>query len=234
MLLAASGALCAAAAASVQPARPKCRVLCTPTLTLMPAAIRSHLFGGPLVQDLATGTTHHLSGSTNMEIIIATAARTALPRLSAFASVQWLPNAAEGRNPFTLYAANELGGRIRANAPTATFGLSGAALSANETHGWLDVDLNVGDLYSQAARPNDRSAYTHKLDLELLTHWHVFHWTPPRTYAHRLTVFAILDYVATGLPAAGDEVPQGRRFLEHARPTSLIAGLALPITPEGE
>jgi hypothetical protein len=233
MPLVALAALCATGmVAGAQSRGSKCRVLCAPTLTLMPAVIRSHVFGGPLVRDIATGASHHLSGSTNMEMIIATAARTPLPRLSVFASVQWLPNAGEAHNPFTLYTANELGGRIRANAPTATFGLSGAALSAQQTHGWVDVDLNVGDLYSQAARPNDRSAYTHKLDLDLLTHWHAFAWTPPHTYGHRVTVFAILDYVATGLPAAGDEVPHGRLFLQHARPTSLIAGLALPITPE--
>ena len=232
LLLAALGAFCAARLVSAQPAPRRCRVLCVPALTVMPAAIRSHVFGGPRVQDIASGATHRLSSSTNLEMIIATAAKTALPRASAFASVQRLPNAGEAHNPFTLYTATELGGKIRANAPTATFGLTGAGLMANESHGWVDVDVNVGDLYSQAARPNDRSAYTHKLDLELLTHWHAFDWTPPRTYVHRMTLFALLDYVATGLPRPGDEVPRGRRFLQHARPTSLIAGLALPITPE--
>jgi hypothetical protein len=233
MLLVALGALCATSLmASGQSAPHTCRVVCTPTLTLMPAVIRSHLFGGPMVQDLATGATRRLPANTNTEIIIATAAKTALPRVSAFASVQWLPNASEGRNPFTQYAATELGGHVHANAPTATFGLSVAALAATQTHDWLEVDANVADLYSQAARPSDRAAYTHKLDLELLTHWHVLRGTPPKTHAHRVTLFAILDYVATGLPHAGDEVPEGRRFLQHARPTSLIAGLALPITPE--
>ena len=227
------GALCATTlVAEAQTSSTKCRVLCAPTLTLMPALIRSHLLGGPLVQDIATGATHHLPANTNMEMIIATAAKTALPRLSVFASVQWLPNASEARNPFTQYVASELGGHVHANAPTATFGLSFAALAAPKTLGWVDVDANVADLYSQAARPGDRAAYTHKLDLELSTHWHAFRWTPPKTYAHRVTLFAILDYVATGLPHTGDEVPEGRRFLEHARPTSLIAGVALPITPE--
>jgi hypothetical protein len=111
-------------------------------------------------------------------------------------------------------------------------GLSASALSATQTANIADVDVNVGDLFSQAARPGDRSAYTHKLDLDLVTHWHVLNWTPPATWIHRVTLFAILDYVATGLPRAGDEVPQGRRFLDDARPTSFIAGLSLPITPE--
>jgi hypothetical protein len=85
-----------------------------------------------------------------------------------------------------------------------------------------------------ASRPADRSSYTAKADLELISHLHVFNATPARTWLHRASVFGILDYVATGLPRAGDEVPKGRRFLGDARPAALILGLALPITPEGK
>jgi hypothetical protein len=110
-------------------------------------------------------------------------------------------------------------------------GASVALLPAAETHGLFDLAANVGDLYSQAARPTDKSAYTHKLDLDLLAHVHAFAWTPRSTWVHRVTMFSILDYVATGLPKAGDEVPVGRMFLDDARPTSLIVGLSLPVTP---
>jgi hypothetical protein len=98
-----------------------------------------------------------------------------------------------------------------------------------QTSGWLDAAANVGDLYSQAARPDDRSAYTHKLDLDLLTHVHAFARTPEHGYLHDVSLFALLDYVATGLPSAGDEVPTTRRFLSAARPAALIVGLALPL-----
>lgn len=215
-----------------QPAQPRpCRVLCAPSVALMPGMIRTHLFGGPRVRSLATGAQSRLPGTSDFELIIAVAARTAVPRLSLFGSVQWLPNASEQRNPFTLYTASELGEPIRANAPTVTMGGSVALLPATETHGWLDLAANVGDLYSQAARPTDKGAYTHKLDLDLVAHLHAFAWTPRATWLHRVTVFSILDYVATGLPRAGDEVPVGRVFETDARPTSLIAGLSLPVTP---
>lgn len=210
---------------------PPCRVLCAPGVTLMPGVIRTHLFGGPTVRTLATGAETRLAGSSSFELIIAVAARTAIPRLSLFGSVQWLPNATEQRNPFTLYTASELGTPVRANAPTATMGASVALLPAAQTHGWLDLAANVGDLYSQAARPSDKSAYTHKLDLDLVAHVHAFAWTPAKTWLHRVAVYSILDYVATGLPKAGDEVPVGRVFVTSARSTSLIVGLALPITP---
>ncbi len=217
-----------------QAARTKCRVLCTPTIDVMPALLRSHLFGGPRVRNAATGVVKRLPSLSNFEMIVAAASKTAIPRVSVFGSVQWLPNATEQRNPFTLYTANELGGAVHANAATVTVGVSGSVVTAKQTAGIADVDVNVDDLFSQAARPGDRSSYTHKLDLELATHWHALDWTPPKTYAHRVTVFAILDYVATGLPHAGDEVPQGREFLQDARPTSLIAGVSLPITPEAK
>jgi hypothetical protein len=211
-----------------------CRILCSPVVSVMPALIRSHLFGGPRVVNTTTGAVHRLPSSSNFELIVAAASDTRVSRLGLFGSVQWLPNAAEGRNPFTLYTASELGGAVHANAPTATFGASVKALTAAETHGALDVAVNVGGLFSKAARPTDRSAYTGKLDLELFTTWHIFAWTPPRTYVHRVSAFALLDYLASGLPRTGDEVPKGQRYLDDARPTSLIAGLSIPLTPGGK
>jgi hypothetical protein len=218
--------LCGAQAAHPHP----CRVLCVPSVAVMPAVIRTHLFGGPRVRSLATGAVDRLPGSSNFELIVAVSARTPVPRLSLFGSVQWLPNATEQRNPFTLYTASELGEPVKANAPTVTMGASAAVVPAAMTQGLVDLAANVGDLYSQAARPTDKSAYTHKLDLALLAHLHAFAWTPPATWLHRVTVFSILDYVATGLPKAGDEVPVGRVFETDARPTSLIVGLSLPVT----
>ena len=206
-----------------------CRVLCAPVVTLMPAMLRTHLFNGPRVQSLSTGDTHRLPSSTTFELIVGASSRTALPHVSVFGSAQWLPNATESRNPFTLYTAGELGGPVRANAPTVTVGASAAVLSATQTRGWLDLAANVGDLFSQAARPGDRAAYTHKLDLDLVAHAHVFRDAPRYTYLHAASVFGILDYVATGLPNAGDEVPTGRHFVTDARPLALIVGLALPL-----
>ena len=218
----------AAPAAGAQ--RADCRVLCAPTVTLMPGAVRTHVLHAPVVREQG-GTAHALRGGWNGELIVAVASRTALPRVSAFGSVQWLPNATSARNPFTLYTASELGAHVRANAPTLVLGGSLALLTADETRGWLDLAANVGDLFSQAARPNDRGAYTHKLDLDLIAHAHAFAWAPPDTYLHRVSAYAILDYVATGLPRAGDEVPAGRVFVSDARPAALVLGLALPITP---
>jgi hypothetical protein len=229
--LAALVVFAAAPAAAQSRGAPGCHSLCAPTLTLMPGIVRTHLLRGPLVRNTATGVETRLPGSSNFELIVALASRTAVPRLSLFASAQWLPNAAEGRNPFTLYTASDLGTHVRANAPTLVAGASLALLPPTATGGWLDAAFNVGDLFSQAATPDDKSAYTHKLDLDLVTHLHVFDGAPASEYLHQVSVYGILDYVATGLPSAGDEVPKGRVFVSGARPLALVAGLALPLIP---
>jgi len=222
----------AAAPLSAQSApAPRCHLLCAPSLTLMPGVVRTHLLRGPLVRNTSTGVESRLPGTTNMQVIVALASRTAVPRLSLVASAQWLPNAAEGRNPFTLYTASELGTHVRANAPTLVAGGSLSLLTPASTAGWFDAAFNVGDLFSQAATPDDKSAYTHKLDLDLVTHLHVFAALPKHEYLHRVSLYGILDYVATGLPSPGDEVPLGRVFVTGARPMALVAGLTFPLTP---
>ena len=213
--------------------RSRCVLLCAPAVTLMPGVIRSHLARGPLVRSTTTGVEERLAGSSNFEIIAAVTSKTSVPRLSLYGTVQWLPNALAKRNPFTLYTASELGDPVRANAPTLALGASVSLVEAEEAAGWWDLAANVGDLFSHAARPDDRRDYTHKLDLALATHLHAFAWAPTTSYVHRLSVYALLDYVATGLARRGDEVPQGRVFMTDARPLALIAGLAIPLTPSG-
>lgn len=226
------GAQSPAAHRSMSQAPPaRCRVLCAPEVTFMPGMLRTHLARGPVVRSTTTGIERRLPESSEFEMLAAVSSRTAIPRVSLFGSVQWLPNASARRNPFTLYTASELGDDVHANAPTVTVGASLAVLQPAETRGWADLALNVGDLFSHAARPDDQRDYTHKLDLGLLAHLHAFAWAPPGTYLHRTSVYALLDYVATGLPRPGDEVPEGRVFVTHARPLALGVGLAVPLTP---
>lgn len=183
------------------------------------------------MRELGSGTVKSLPSTTNLEIVVGASVKTLWPRVSLYGSIQWLPNATEARNPFTLYTASDLDTRkIRANAPTASGGLALSLLQAPDTRGLLSVDVHVGDLYSNAARPDDAGSYTHKLDLGLVGQWNVFCWLPSNTYAHSVALFTLLDYVATGLPKAGDEVPKGERvFLDNVHATSLITGLSIPL-----
>ena len=210
----------------------KCALVCAPALTLMPGVIRTHALHAPRVRELATNQIVTLAGNSSFELIGAFVAPTAISRASLFASVQWLPNAKESANPYTLYTASDLGEQLRANAPSVTMGVSLALLTPMMSQGWFTLNGNVGDLYSQAAEPDDKSSYSHKLDLDLVGTLNVFKQLPKAEYLHRVGVYGILDFVATGLPKAGDEVPKGERvFVDDARSVSLILGLSLPFAP---
>jgi len=209
-----------------------CALVCAPALTLMPGVIRTHALHAPRVRELATNQIVTLPGKSSFELIASFVAPTAVSRASLFASVQWLPNAKESANPYTLYTASDLGEQLRANAPSVTMGVTLALLTPTMSQGWFTLNGNIGDLYSQAAEPDDKSSYSHKLDLDLVGTLNVFNELPKAEYLHRVGVYGILDFVATGLPKAGDEVPKGERvFVDDARSVSLIVGLSVPFAP---
>lgn len=224
-------ALFGAAPAGAQAPAAPCRLLCAPALTFFPALNRSPVAGAPRVQRLGDGSVHRIPPASNLQLTLVGTVRTPLPRLGLVGSVQWTPNATERGNPFTRYSASDLGATYdRANAVTLTLAATGALLRAADTRGWFDASAHVGDLYGPAQRPDDRSSYTHKLDLELVTDAYPFARLARVTWAHGVAVTVLLDHVATGLPHAGDEVPRGeRRYLDAARPLTLLAGLSLPL-----
>jgi hypothetical protein len=208
-------------------------IICAPSLVFESALNRSHLFGGPEVRSLADGSVSHLPSQSSLELFFVVAAPIRVPRTSLFLSLQWLPNASAAANPFTEYTASELGtGAVRANMPSATFGVSVDAITSAMARGWVTLAPYLGDLYSTAARPEDESAYTHKLDAGLNAGVALMNWLSPHVWLRNVKGFMILDDVLIGLPRAGDEVPKGERvFLTDARPAALIAGLSVPLAP---
>lgn len=227
------GILSVAVVAQPAPAQAQhCALICAPMFSFTPALIRSHLFGNARVRSLSNGSATDIPSTNNAELVLGVGAPTVIPRLSMVASFQWLPTAADGTNPFTEYTATQLDAKVRANTPSLTLGASISAVEPTATRGWLGLSAYVADLYSAAARPRDGSAFTHKLDLGLSASPGVFNWAPKRTRVHNVTGTAILDYVATGVPRAGDEVPAGERgFVTGARPAVLILGRLIPVAP---
>ncbi len=227
--------LAVASVAFVKPlaAQDHCAVICAPSINVMPSLIRSHIFSRPTVRLLPSGQVEQLPSSSNLEIIVAATAKTAIPRTSLLMSVEWLPNATTRANPFTEYTASNIGApAIRANSPSVTMGVSFDVTPVAGPHKWGALAFNVGDIYGPAARPLDASEYTHKLDLDLVGTVTPFATLPHGNYLHAVSPFAILDYIATGLPHAGDQVPKGERvFLNDARSASLIIGISFPIAP---
>lgn len=232
-LAAASIAVALSGAPAIVLAQSPCHSICAPQLLFRAGAIRSHLFGGPTVTDLATGAVHKLASRTNLQLQLLATAATLLPRTHVNLAVQWLPNARATTNPFTEYSASDEGSTIHANTPSVAMNVSVDALTTKETAGWLGVSGYAGDLFSTASQPGDNSDYTHKLDLGVVGSLDIFNWLPPSDWAHdAVAAYAMLDYVATGLPRAGDVVPKGvRRFDTAARPAALIAGITVRLAP---
>jgi hypothetical protein len=104
-------------------------------------------------------------------------------------------------------------------------------LSESMTRGWLTSHFDVVDKLSPAERPASSRAYTHKLDLELDTAFHLFSWLPEGRWLRGVEVETSLDYLATGLPKKGDVLADGSRFLDDASRWSISFVFVIPVAP---
>jgi len=118
----------------------------------------------------------------------------------------------------------------RDSTPDLEFETNLVWLPASRTRGWLTSHFDVVDQFSPAERPEDRRAYTHKLNFELDTSVAVFNWLPEGRWLRGVELEGSLDYIATGLPKAGDII-DGRRFLDKASPWSFSIVFVLPVAP---
>ncbi|MGH9324008.1 MAG: hypothetical protein ACRD3V_29495 [Vicinamibacteria bacterium] len=89
------------------------------------------------------------------------------------------------------------------STPELEFEANFTWLPATRTGGWLSSHFDVVDKFSEAERPEDRSAYTHKLNLEWDTSFAVFNGLPEGRWLRGIELEGSLDYVATGLPETG-------------------------------
>ena len=104
-------------------------------------------------------------------------------------------------------------------------------LTESVTRGWVTSHFDVVDQLSPAERPGDTRAYTHKLDLELDTAFHLFNWLPDGRWLRGVELETSLDYLATGTPRRGDVFPDGFRFLDDASRWSLSFVFVIPVAP---
>ena len=118
----------------------------------------------------------------------------------------------------------------RDSTPELEFETNFTWLPANRTGGWISSHFDVVDKFSEAERPTDRRAYTHKLNLELDTSFSPFNWLPEGRWLRGVELEGSLDYVATGLPKTGDRI-DGTRYLDKASPWSFSVVFVLPVAP---
>lgn len=200
-----------ARAEAQESARP-CFVLCAPSLHVEPTLTIENLFARHRVQNVSGGQIERADRVALFEMILALDVPTTIPRVGLTLESIWPPFARD--NPVTL-----------------EFELNVHVLESETMGGWVGAHLDIVDQFSPAKRPTAGSAYTHKLDMELDVGIAPFNFLK-RGWLRRVEVEASFDYLATGLPRAGDVVPiDDERYLDDASPWSLSFVLVLPIAP---
>lgn len=210
----------------------RCLLLCAPELSFEPTLTFSNLFKRTPVLDLRENRTYEVEPSVDFEMILAMGIPTTIPRVGLTVEAIWAPFGKTSGNPFTGYASEDLGTDVAENPVELEFELNTFLLQSEQTAGWIEAHFDVVDKFSAAERPADERFYTHKLDFELDVAASVFNWLPEGNWLRNLELEGSLDYLATGLPRRGDEVPKGeQRYLADASPWSISLLLVVPLAP---
>jgi hypothetical protein len=134
-------------------------------------------------------------------------------------------------HPFTGAPASAAGRQsIRDNGIELESELNIELFDTDRTAGWVSSHFDIVDKFSPGETPRAGSVYTHKLNFEWDTAFHVFNRAPSAPWLRNVEVELSLDYLATGLPKAGDIVGD-ERFLDKASPWSLSLVFVFPFAP---
>jgi hypothetical protein len=143
----------------------------------------------------------------------------------------FIPFGETSNHPFTGATSDEAGRTtLRDNGLEIEAELNFDLFSTEQTGGWVSSHFDVVDKFSPGETPRAGSVYTHKLNFEWDTAFHVFNRLPKGHWLRNVEAEVSLDYVATGLAKAGDVV-NGERFLDNASPWSLSFVLVFPLAP---
>jgi hypothetical protein len=223
------------AVAQDQNDEPRCAILCAPELKIEPTFTIENLISAPVVEtpddrgivvDRGRETRERV-----FELIFALDVPTTLPRVGLTFEAIFKPFGTTDVNPFTGMSAAAIGrSDIRDNGVEIESELNFSLFDVEDTGGWVSSHVDLVDQFSPAHRPDAGSVFTHKLDFEWDTAFHVFSRLPEGHWLRNVEAEVSLDYLATGLPKAGD-VLNGERFVEPASPWSLSFVLVVPLAP---
>ena len=227
-------ALCLSSLAAQKPN--KCKLLCIPKLKLEPTLTIENLFRPPRIAELENGVpvrTAKAEREAVFEMVLALDIPTEIPRVGLTFETIWAPFTGTLENPLTNIMAPELGkAEVRDNSVELEFELNLMLLEAEQSGGWVETHFDIVDKFSPAERPGDTAAYTytHKLNLELDTAFSIFGWLPTANWLRNIELEGSLDYLATGIPRAGD-ILGNELFLDGASPWSFSIVFVIPIAP---
>jgi len=212
----------------------RCRFLCAPDLKIEPTITFEPLFRRPLIEELDDGVVVARTTPDReavFEMILAVGIPTTIPRIGFTFETIFIPFGDTATHPFTGTTASELGGTaIRGNEIEVELELNIGLLEPEETGGWIESHFDIVDKISPGERPTDASVYTHKLNFEWDTAFLVFNRLPEGNWLRNVEIEGSVDYVATGLPRAGDVV-NGERFLSDDSPWSFSLVFVFPLAP---
>ena len=194
--------------------RDQCTFLCAPELKIEPTFTIENLFNPARVETIENGVAVETTWQRRdraFELVFAADVPTEIPRVGfTFETIF---------SPFRDDTEVEL-----------ELELNLAWLEPEQTGGWVESHFDIIDKFSPAERPIDTSAYTHKLNFELDTAVFLFNALPEDNWLRNVELEGSLDYVATGLPKAGDVIGN-ERFLDDASPWSFSLVLVVPLAP---
>jgi hypothetical protein len=186
-----------------------CTVLCAPELKIEPTISFENL--GSRARIEADGVVEETERETVFELLFAVGVPTEIPRVGLTFEAGWAAFSDD----------NLVGLELELNLHL---------IESVQTGGWLSSHLDIVDKFSPAERPDATSAYTHKLNFELDTALRPFNSLPEGRWLRNLETEVSIDYVATGIPKAGDDFGDVL-YLDDESPWSLSLVLVLPLAP---
>ncbi|MEO8257028.1 MAG: hypothetical protein ABI868_06745 [Acidobacteriota bacterium] len=214
--------------AAVAQEKPRCVFLCAPELKIEPTWTIENLRRGRVDVD---GVVEATRPEPVFELVFALDVPTTIPRVGLVFEAIFAPLGGTPVHPFTGVSAADLGRLdIRDNGLEIESEVNFHLFGTGQTGGWVSSHVDVVDKFSAGETPRAESVYTHKLNLEWDTAFHVFNRLPERHWLRHVEAEVSFDYIATGLPKVGDVV-RNQRFLDDASPWSVSFVMVIPLAP---
>ena len=215
-------------------AQPACRFFCTPDVKIEPTVTIENLFGAARVEELDGGQVVAVATQPResvFELILAVGIPTEIPRVGFTLETIFVPFGETDVHPFTGASSSETRrGSFRDNGIEVELELNLSLLEAGQTGGWVESHFDIVDKISPGETPGATAVYTHKLNFELDTAFLPFSRLSEDNWLHHLEIEGSIDYVATGLPRAGDIIGN-ERYLDDASRWSFSLVGVIPLTP---
>ena len=208
---------------------PRCVFLCAPQLKIEPTWTIENIGRRGRVE--VDGIVEPTRRESVFELIFAVDVPTTIPRVGFTFEAIFVPFGSTSEHPFTGAPAADLGPLdIRDNGLEIESEVNFDLFGTDQTGGWVSSHVDVVDKFSAGETPRAESVYTHKLNFEWDTAFHIFNRLPQGHWLRNVEAELSLDYLASGLPKAGDVV-RNERFVDDASPWSLSFVMVVPLAP---